>query len=399
MNVTHIGLDLAKNVFQVHGVDRDERVVAKRKLTRRQVHDYFEKLPSCRIGMEACAGAHYWAREFGRMGHEVKLIAPQFVKPYLKSQKNDANDAEAICEAVGRPNMRFVTAKPVAQQDMLAAHRIRSELVRQRTAKANQIRGLLAEYGVIVPVGINALRRVLPDIQEDAENGLSGLFRRLLEGLRADWVELELRVDQLDGEIEAAAKEDETARRLQTVPGIGPITATDLAASVGDGRQFRRGRDRAAWLGLTPGQHSSGGKERLLGMSKRGDSYLRTLLIHGARAVIQAAANKAGPRSRWITGVVARRHKNVAAVAFEAEKPISPRRADAHHGQEASPSSNRSDIRAQSHLGAGCVIRSWFPRVAELIPIAVARTAGSIHRFAECDALSTAAPGASALKK
>jgi len=217
------------------------------------------------------------------MGHEVKLIAPQFVKPYLKSQKNDTNDAEAICEAVGRPNMRFVTAKPVAQQDMLAAHRIRTELVRQRTAKANQIRGLLAEYGVIVPVGINALRRVLPDIQEDAENGLSGLFRRLLEGLRADWVELELRVDQLDGEIEAAAKEDETARRLQTVPGIGPITATALAASVGDGRQFRRGRDRAAWLGLTPGQHSSGGKERLLGMSKRGDSYLRTLLIHGAR--------------------------------------------------------------------------------------------------------------------
>jgi len=379
MNVTHIGLDLAKNVFQVHGVDRDERVVAKRKLTRRQVHDYFEKLPSCRIGMEACAGAHYWAREFGRMGHEVKLIAPQFVKPYLKSQKNDANDAEAICEAVGRPNMRFVTAKPVAQQDMLAAHRIRTELVRQRTAKANQIRGLLAEYGVIVPVGINALRRVLPDIQEDAENGLSGLFRRLLEGLRADWVELDRRVDQLDGEIEAAAKEDETARRLQTVPGIGPITAMALAASVGDGRQFRRGRDRAAWLGLTPGQHSSGGKERLLGMSKRGDSYLRTLLIHGARA-----ANKAGPRSRWITGVVARRHKNVAAVAFEAEKPISPRRADAHHGQEASPSSNRSDIRAQSHLGAGCVIRSCFPRVAELIPIAVARTA---------------APGASALKK
>ena len=399
MNVTHIGLDLAKNVFQVHGVDRDERVVAKRKLTRRQVHDYFEKLPSCRIGMEACAGAHYWAREFGRMGHEVKLIAPQFVKPYLKSQKNDANDAEAICEAVGRPNMRFVTAKPVAQQDMLAAHRIRSELVRQRTAKANQIRGLLAEYGVIVPVGINALRRVLPDIQEDAENGLSGLFRRLLEGLRADWVELELRVDQLDGEIEAAAKEDETARRLQTVPGIGPITATALAASVGDGRQFRRGRDRAAWLGLTPGQHSSGGKERLLGMSKRGDSYLRTLLIHGARAVIQAAANKAGPRSRWITGVVARRHKNVAAVAFEAEKPISPRRADAHHGQEASPSSNRSDIRAQSHLGAGCVIRTCFPCVAELIPIAVAKTTGPIHHFAECDALFTAAPGASALKK
>lgn len=316
MNVTRIGLDLAKNVFQIHGVDRDERVVAKRKCTRRQVHDYFEKLPPCRVGMEACASAHYWAREFTRMGHEVKLIAPQFVKPYIKSQKNDANDAEAICEAVGRPNMRFVTAKTVAQQDILAVHRIRNELVRQRTAKANQIRGLLAEYGVVVPVGINALRRALPEIQEEAENGLSGLFRRLLDGLQGDLVELDRRVDQLDGEIQVAAKEDATARRLQTIAGIGPITATALAASVGDAQQFRQGRDLAAWLGLTPGQHSSGGKDRLLGMSKRGDRYLRTLLIHGARAVIRPAADKTDPRSRWIVGVVARRHKNVAAVAL-----------------------------------------------------------------------------------
>lgn len=316
MNVTRIGLDLAKNVFQIHGVDRDERVVIKRKCTRRQVREYFEKLPPCRIGMEACASAHYWARVFSRMGHEVKLIAPQFVKPYVKSQKNDANDAEAICEAVGRPNMRFVTAKTVAQQDMLAVHRIRSELVRQRTAKANQIRGLLAEYGVIVPVGINTLRRALPEIQEDVENGLSDLFRRLLIGLQADLIELDQRVEQLDGEIQTAAKENEIARRLQSIPGIGPITATALAASVGDGRQFQRGRDMAAWLGLPPGQHSSGGKDRLLGMSKRGDRYLRTLLIHGARAVIQTAANKTDPRSRWIVGVVARRHKNVAAVAL-----------------------------------------------------------------------------------
>jgi transposase len=212
--------------------------------------------------------------------------------------------------------MRFVTVKTVAQQDVLAVHRIRSELVRQRTAKANQIRGLLAEYGVIVPVGINALRRALPEIKEEAENGLSSLFRRLLDGLHADLVELDRRVDQLDDEIQTAAKEDETARRLQSIPGIGPITATALAASVGDGRQFRHGRDLAAWLGLPPGQHSSGGKDRLLGMSKRGDRYLRTLLIHGARAVIQTAANKTDPRSRWIVGVVTRRHKNVAAVAL-----------------------------------------------------------------------------------
>jgi transposase len=316
MNVTRIGLDLAKNVFQIHAVDRDDRVVVKRKCTRRHVRDYFEKQPPCLIGMEACASAHYWAREFSRMGHDVKLIAPQFVKPYVKSQKNDANDAEAICEAAGRPNMRFVTVKTVAQQDMLAVHRIRSELVRQRTAKANQIRGLLAEYGVIVPVGINALRRALPEIQEDVENGLSGLFRRLLDGLQADLVELDQRVEQLDNEIQVAAKEDQTARRLQSIPGIGPITATALAASVGDGQQFQHGRDLAAWLGLPPGQHSSGGKDRLLGMSKRGDRYLRTLLIHGARSVIKTAANKTDPRSRWIVGVAARRHKNVAAVAL-----------------------------------------------------------------------------------
>ena len=178
MNVTRIGLDLAKNVFQVHGVDRDERVVIKRQLKRGQVLGYFEKLPPCRIGMEACAGAHCWARAFSRIGHEVKLIPPQFVKPYVKGQKNDANDAEAICEAAGRPSMRFVPAKTVAQQDLQAVHRIRGELVRQRTAKANQIRGLLAEYGLVVATRIDVLRRAFPDIQEDPDNGLSGLFRR-----------------------------------------------------------------------------------------------------------------------------------------------------------------------------------------------------------------------------
>ena len=291
MNATRIGLDLAKQVFQVHGVDRDERVVLKRKLKRSQVLPFFAKLPACKIGMEACAGAHYWAREFGRLGHEVKLIAPQFVKPYVKSQKNDANDAEAICEAVGRPNMRFVAIKTVAQQDMQAVHRIRSELVKARTAKVNQIRGLLAEYGLVVPARIESIRRALPDIQEDVANGLNAQFRRLLEGLRLDLVELDRRVAELDQEIEVAAKEDEVARQLQTVPGIGPITATALSAAVGDGSQFKHGRDLAAWLGLTPGQHSSGGKERLLGISKHGDSYLRTLLIHGARSVLKVAGN------------------------------------------------------------------------------------------------------------
>lgn len=316
MNLTRIGLDLAKNVFQVHGVDRRETVIAKRKLSRKQVREFFEKLSPCLIGMEACASAHYWAREFSRMGHEVRLIPPQFVKPYVKSQKNDANDAEAICEAVGRPSMRFVAIKSVEQQDVQAIHRIRSELVRQRTAKANQIRGLLAEYGLIVPTGIGALRRALPEIQEDAENGLSGLFRRLLTGLREDLESFDSRVAALDQEIEVAARGDAMAERLQSIPGIGPMGATALLAAVGDARQFARGRDMAAYFGLTPGQHSSGGKERLLGISKRGDSYLRTLLIHGARAVLKVAGRKTDPRSCWVMNVAARRHKNVAAVAL-----------------------------------------------------------------------------------
>ena len=316
MNATRIGLDLAKMVFQVHGVDRDEQRVIKRQLRRSQMLTFFEQLPACKIGMEACAGAHYWARELGQMGHEVKLIVPQFVKPYVKSHKNDANDAEAICEAVGRPNMRFVAIKTVAQQDLQAVHRIRGELVKSRTAKVNQIRGLLAEYGEIVPARIESIRRAIPELQEDATNGLTPLFRRLLEGLRLDLVELDRRVGELDQEIAVAAQEDPVARRLQTVPGIGPITATALVAAVGDGRQFKRGRDLAAWLGLTPGQHSSGGKDHLLGISKRGDSYLRTLLIHGSRSVLKGAGNKSDPRSRWIAGVAARRHKNVAAVAL-----------------------------------------------------------------------------------
>lgn len=316
MNVTRIGLDLAKNVFQVHGVDRHETPIVKRKLSRSQVRDYFEKLSPCLIGMEACASAHYWAREFSGMGHQVKLIPPQFVKPYVKSQKNDANDAEAICEAAGRPSMRFVAVKTVAQQDIQAIHRIRSELVRQRTAKANQIRGLLAEYGIAVPTGIGMLRRALPELQEDAENGLSALFRRLLTGLRLDLENFDARVAALDEEINAAARDDAMAQRLQSIPGIGPMGATALVAAVGDARQFKRGRDMAACLGLTPGQHSSGGKERLLGISKRGDSYLRMLLIHGARSVLKVAGRKTDPRSCWVMSIAARRHKNVAAVAL-----------------------------------------------------------------------------------
>ncbi len=316
MNIKRIGIDLAKQVFQVHGVDGQEKVVLRKQLRRVQLLDYFKKLPPCLIGMEACGGAHYWARELQKLGHTVKLMAPQFVKPYVKSNKNDANDAEAICEAVARPNMRFVAIKTIAQQDIQALHRIRSEQVKQRTAKVNQIRGLLAEYGIVVGRRVDVLRNALPQLLEETENGLTADFKVLLDGLRQDLVTLDERVDDLDKKIKTLATSNPAAKRLQQIPGIGPIIATALICAIGDGKQFQRGRDMASWLGLTPRQHSSGGKDRLLGISKRGDAYLRTLLIHGARSALKVVGKKDDPRSRWLQNLCSRRNKNIAAVAL-----------------------------------------------------------------------------------
>jgi len=316
MKITRIGVDLAKSVFQVHGVDRAEKPIVTRQLRRNQMIEFFQKLEPCLIGMEACASAHHWARTLAAMGHTVKLIAPQFVKPYVKGNKNDANDAEAICEAVGRPNMRFVPIKTVEQQNIQALHRIRSELVHQRTAKVNQIRGLLAEYGLTVNQGVSSLRRALPDILEDAENGLMMEFRKLLMGLREDLVHLDDRVKEQDQAMTKLAHEHADAKRLMQLRGIGPITATALIASLGSGRQFKRGREASAWVGIVPGQHSSGGKDKLLGISKRGDAYLRTLLIHGARSVVKTCKDKDDVLSRWVQSLCNRRNKNVAAVAL-----------------------------------------------------------------------------------
>ncbi len=316
MKIIRIGLDLAKNVFQVHGVDLQGKTGLRRQLRRNQMLEFFRKQPPCLIGMEACASAHYWARTLITMGHEVKLLAPQFVKPYVKGNKNDANDAEAICEAVGRPNMRFVPVKTVEQQDIQALHRIRQELVHQRTAKINQIRGLLGEYGIVAEQRVTALRKRLPEILEDAENGLTVDFRALLDGLREDLVNLDARITTMDQAIQKLAQEHAGAKRLQQLRGIGPITATALIAAIGNGSMFERGRDAAAWCGLVPGQHSSGGKDRLLGISKRGDAYLRTLLIHGARAVIKTAAGKDDRLSQWLQSLCSRRNKNIAAVAL-----------------------------------------------------------------------------------
>ena len=316
MTIKRIGLDLAKQLFQLHGVDQQDQVVLRKQLRRNQMLAYFSNLPPCLIGIEACSSAHYWARELQKLGHTVKLMAPQFVKPYVKSNKNDAKDAEAICEAVSRPTMRFVAIKTIEQQDIQALPRIRTELVHQRTAKVNQIRGFLAEYGMVVERSVEKLRKALPMLLEDGENGLSFYFRALLQGLQQDLITLNDRVSDLDKKIKLLASSNTSANRLQQIPGIGPVTATALVSAVGDGKQFKRGRDLSAWLGLTPRQHSSGGKECLLGISKRGDSYLRTLLIHGARAVLKVAGHKDDPRSRWLQNLCTRRNKNIAAVAL-----------------------------------------------------------------------------------
>jgi len=318
MKLIRVGVNLAKSVFQLHGVDRSGTTVWKRRLSRAKWLDTLlaQTEPGCEIGMEACAGAHHWARVLESRGYTVRLIPPQFVKPYVKSNKNDVNDAEAICEAMSRPNMRFVTVKSVVQQNIQATHRIRSELMMQRTAKSNQIRGLVAEYGLVAPLTLRALRAAVPDWLEDAENGLTDLFRSLLHGVWSDLISLDDRVHDLDRAIEQLANSNEVTRRLQQLRGVGPMVATALVATVGSAEQYPRGRQMAAALGLTPRQYSSGGKDRLLGISKRGDVYLRKLLIHGARAVVTQAKHKDDRLSRWVSSIAQRRHPNVAAVAL-----------------------------------------------------------------------------------
>lgn len=316
MKITTVGIDLAKNVIVVHGVDERGKAVLKKQLRRDQVASFFANLPPCRIGMEACGSAHHWARKLESFGHGVKLMAPQFVKPYVKTNKNDAADAEAICEAVSRPNMRFVPIKNGEQQAVLSLHRARQGFVKARTAQANQIRGLLAEYGIVIAQGIGHIAKRLPDILEDAQNDLPGAFRQLLDRLGDHLKELDRQVGELEVQIRNWHRENDASKKLAQIPGIGPITASALVASIGDAKNFNNGRQLAAWLGLVPRQHSSGGKQVLLGISKRGDTYLRTLLIHGARAVIRVAERKAGYAQSWLAQLMSRRNKNVAAVAL-----------------------------------------------------------------------------------
>lgn len=315
MQITTIGIDLAKNVFQVHGVDVHGKVALKKQLKRSQMLEFFANLPACLIGMEACASAHYWARKLQALGHTVKLMAPQFVKPYVKTNKHDAADAEAICEAVTRPSMRFVPLKHVDQQAVLAQHRVRQGFVKARTAQANQIRGLLGEFGLIVPQGIARLYQLVPALLDQEKEQLPAAFHELIRRLLDHLKELDRQVGELEAQIQAWHRANALSRKLEKIPGIGPITASALVASVGDAKNFSSGRQLAAWLGLVPKQHSTGGKKNLQGISKRGDTYLRTLLIHGARAVIRYAERRLNEHE-WLNKLIARRNKNVAIVAL-----------------------------------------------------------------------------------
>jgi transposase len=315
--ITTIGVDLAKSVFHVHGVDSHGKVVVRKRVPRGRFMDFMAKQAPCLVGMEACASAHYWARRTRALGHDVKLMSPQFVKPYVKGNKNDGNDAEGICEAVSRPNMRFVPVKNVEQQDVQSLHRIREQYVKNRTALINQIRGLLGEYGIVLPQGSSRVRQEVPLIVDDDENELSDFFRDLLR-MQLDHLRfLEQRVDECDKKIKTLSKNNEACQRLLKVPGLGPVTVTALVSAVGNAKDFKNGRQLAAWLGLVPRQWSTGGKPRLLGISKRGDRYLRKNFVHGARSVVSRASSKESRSSRWVSGVEERRGRNVAIVAVQ----------------------------------------------------------------------------------
>ena len=312
---TIIGLDIAKSSFQIHGVAACGRTTLRKKLRRGKVLEFFANLPACLIGMEACGGAHYWARELTKLGHEVRLMPPQYVKPYVKTNKHDAADAEGCCEAVQRPGMRFVPVKSETQQSLLMLHRIRDRLVAERTGTISAIRGHMAEFGIVAArrgLGMKELLAIISDI-DDAR--LPSMARELLvlqvEHLRA----IEGRITDLDGRLLRQAHNDEAARRLTAIPGIGPVIATAMVATVVDAQIFPNGRSFAAWLGLTPRQHATGGRERLLGISKRGDGYLRRQLMHGARSLVRLAAGRKGRFWTWIDGLVARRPFNVVVAA------------------------------------------------------------------------------------
>jgi transposase len=320
MKITTIGIDLAKSVFSIHGVDEHGKSVLKRQVRRDQLLELMAKLEACLVGMEACSGAHHFARALRKLGHDARIMAPQFVQPYRKSQKNDGNDAEAICEAVARPNMRFVAIKSEEQQAMLVVHRVRKALVDERTGLINALRGMLCEFGVVLPKGRYRLRARLPAVLLDESERLPAMAREIFREVNERIAELDQHILAYDRRIEALVRHSESAKRLLQIPGIGPISASALVASVGDAKMFSNGRQFAAWLGLVPKQYSTGGKTRLGRISKRGDVYLRTLLIHGTRAVLSASKQQpSAALGVWMQQLRARRGLKKAAVALAAK--------------------------------------------------------------------------------
>jgi transposase len=318
MQIAMLGIDLGKNSCSIAGLDASGRVVLRRRMHRDSVIKFASRLPVCVMAMEACCGAHHLGRALQAHGHAVRLMSPEYVQPYVKAQKNDERDAEAIAEAATRPTMRFVELKSETQLDMQSLHRARSRLVGERTALINQLRAALLERGITVPQGRRRLEQFLELVldREDAPPLLSQRIRLLIDDMRAQWRELDRRIAAFDAEFVAAARSDVTARRLSTIPGIGALNATALVAAVGNARSFARARDLAAWLGLVPRQATTGGRPRLLGITKRGNKYLRTLLIHGARAALPALSTTEGSLGNWLRGLSARAHRNTVVVAL-----------------------------------------------------------------------------------
>ena len=314
--VTTIGLDIAKSVFQVHGVDAQGKVIVRRQLKRRYVLAFFQKLPPCLIGIEACASSHYWSRELQALGHTVRLMPPAYVKPYVKRQKNDCADAEAICEAVTRASMRFVATKTVEQQSCLMIHRTRHLLIRQQTAVINAIRAHFAEFGIVAPVGRTGVEELLKVASDGNDKRLPDVARVCIAALGAQLQMLKARILEFDRLIMAWHRSNQVSKRLDELPGVGPALATALVGSIADPKAFRSGRDFSAWIGLVPKQHSSGGREKLGGISKQGDRYLRSLFVAGALAVIRYAKKRSSKHRPWLAALLARKPTKVAAIAL-----------------------------------------------------------------------------------
>lgn len=316
MDIMIVGIDLGKNVCSIAGLDNAGRVVIRRRMRRDSVITFAKGLPSCIMAMEACCGAHHLGRLLAEQGHKVRLMSPEYVRPYVKAQKNDDRDAEAIAEAATRPTMRFVELKGQDQLDIQSLHRVRDRLIGERTALINQMRAVLLERGLVAPQGRRKLQQRLNEWLGQQDLPISARIRSLVDDMRSEWAVLDRRIEAFDHEFASQLRTNEAARRLATIPGIGVLNATALVAAVGDARTFARGRDLAAWLGLVPRQATTGGKPRLLGISKRGNRYLRKLLIHGARAVMPSLAKSTTPLGAWLRALLQRAHPNVAVVAL-----------------------------------------------------------------------------------